>query len=195
MKSKVAGCVVLLILGGFIGDYFGFEILHFVLSLLIIYSAIVIGVGTFGRVYLKGKEDRRSLDLYATKVNYLLVLSGFALAVLIFLMGPINSENSSLDYRNTVLIFFTTSFFIFIIAFKLTDFEYYNLVYYLTDILTDLGLLTLAGGFVLLICERISHSMELIGYFGLPLLFTLIIYGKYRWYKYMRVVIQCEKPS
>ncbi len=155
--------------------------LYFVLLLLIVYCVIAIAVGIFGRAYLKCKEKRK-LELYATKVNYLLVLSSFALIALIYLMGSVD-----VIFENHILAFFATSFIIFILAFKLTDFEYHNLVFYLIDSLTDLGLLTLAGGFALLLV-RISHFIDIIFYSGLLIIFALIIYGKIRWYKYMKII-------
>jgi hypothetical protein len=178
--------IIFLILGGFTIDYIVFERVYFVLSLLIIYSVLVIAVGILGRGCLKGKKDQE-LELYATRVNYLLALSGISLTVLIFLMSPIgiiSEKTIPVAYKSTVA-FFIASFLIFLITCKLADFEIHNLVAYLVEGLTDIGLLALASGFVLLVSESIPSLQWC--FLGLFIFFLLIIYNNYSWYKFMKI--------
>lgn len=142
---------------------------EFLLTLLvIIYLIIAVGFGAYrSKTYLKKHPDeKKGKDYHQQNETVALTLAGFSLTALALLISIRFTELSSVS---SILLFFSESLLFFVISFIALRFRFVNFLVYVSDVLLNAGLLSIACGFLVFLGENVSW------FDGSTLVFSILV--------------------
>lgn len=137
------------------------------LILILVYMVLAIALGLArGWNYLKGHPNEKAgKEYHRHNESITITLAGFSLTALVFVLSI---QFEELARFSSVLLFFSTAFTALILSSILVRFRIRNLFLYLSDVLLNVGLLSIACGFLVFFANVLSLD-------GSTVIFTILV--------------------